>query len=233
MKQTLFIVFDTETSCQAFPVYDLAWKIVDRQGREYGRGSYFMPDVIDRITPIFRKHEEYPEWITRGYVERRFYQDVKDIFNHQVRQLKKQGHRVILVAYNADFDRKALKRTAELMGGHRNSRFFLFEPEWIDLWQYWAESAPLHYKTEKLTDSGQYKSSLEEVFRFENNYPEGYEERHTAWSDTDDALSVIMQVFRRKKKMPVIKGDDWMPGGWRALRKRCPGPGKPLSLSTA
>jgi hypothetical protein len=220
MKQTLFVVFDTETSCQAFPVYDLAWRIVDRQGREYGRGSYFMPDVIDRITPI-------------GHVEERFYQDVKDTINRQIKTLREKGHRILLVAYNADFDRKALKRTAELMGGSRRSRFFRFEPEWIDLWQFWAESAPLHYKTEKLTESGQYKSSLEEVYRFENHYPEGYVEKHTAWSDTDDALSVLYNVFRRKKRLPVYKGDAWMPGGWRALQKRCPGPGKTLSLSAA
>ena len=124
MKQTLFVVFDTETSCQAFPVYDMAWRIVDRQGREYNRGSYFMPDIIERITPIFRKHEEYPEYVAKGHVEQRFYQDVKDTFNRQVKTLREKGHRILLVAYNADFDRKALKRTAELMGGSRRSRFF-------------------------------------------------------------------------------------------------------------
>ena len=231
MKQTLFVVFDTETSCQAFPVYDMAWRIVDRQGREYNSGSYFMPDVIERITPIFRKHEEYPEYVAKGHVEQRFYQDVKDIFNRQVKTLRDRGHRIVLVAYNADFDRKALKRTAELMGGSRRSRFFRFEPEWIDLWQYWAESAPLHYTSERLTESGNWKSSLEEVYRFENHNPEGYVEKHTAWSDTDDAISVLEKVLRRKKRMPIYKGDAWMPGGWRALQKRCPGPGKKLALS--
>jgi hypothetical protein len=231
MKQTLFVVFDTETSCQAFPVYDMAWRIVDRQGREYNRGSYFMPDVIERITPIFRKHEEYPEYVAKGHVEQRFYQDVKDIFNRQVKTLREKGHRILLVAYNADFDRKALKRTAELMGGSRRSRFFRFEPEWVDLWQYWAESAPLHYTSERLTENGNWKSSLEEVFRFENHNPEGYAEKHTAWSDTDDAISVLEKVIRRKKRLPVYKGDAWMSGGWRALQKRCPGPGKTLALS--
>jgi len=216
-----------------FPVFDLAWQVIDRQGKVYGHGSYFMQDVLDRITPVFRNHEKYPEYEIAGHVTRRFYQDVKDIFNAQLRTLRKQGHRIILVAYNADFDRKALKRTAELMGGSRESRFFLFEPEWIDLWQYWAESVPLHYKSNKLTESGQYKSTLEEVFKFENHNPEGYTEKHTAWSDTEDAISVLLRVIRRKKKMPVYKGDAWMPGGWRALQKRCPGPGKPLSPSTA
>lgn len=225
-KPSLFVVFDTETSCSSFPVFDLAWRTVDRQGREYGRGSYFMPNVVNRITPIYKKHEEYPSFVEQGHVKRRYFQDVKDTFNAEVRQHLKAGHRVLLVAYNADFDRKALKRTAELMGGDRHRKFFTFEPLWIDLWQWWAESAPRHYKSERLTESGNWKSGLEDVYRFENDFPEGYMEKHTAWSDTDDALSVFHKVVARKKRIPVYRGDEWMPGGWRALQKRCPGPGK-------
>jgi len=222
-KPTLFIVTDVETCIPKGAgnkglVFDVAWKIVDRKGREYGHGSYLAKDVISAYTPWFKeKVGRYFEMAYNRYIEPKTFRGIAKEYNRQVKKLQDQGYKIIFCAYNAGFDCGALGFTSQIM----NKRAFLLKPlPILCIWEYWARSCPTQYRAE-LTASGKFvKTSAEAVFRYEFTQPR-FIEAHIGWQDVDIEADILLKVLARKKKMPLVRNPKDLPGHvYRIANKR-------------
>jgi hypothetical protein len=54
-KPTLFMVTDIETTLKKRIAFDIAWRIIDRAGREYGSGSYVIRESFAVDVPFFKE----------------------------------------------------------------------------------------------------------------------------------------------------------------------------------
>lgn len=226
IKKTLFCVTDIETTVKRRIAFDVAWKTIDRKGKEYNRGSYVVKDAFALDVPYFKEKlgfyfdDTYSHLITP-----RCFNSVRTIYNQQIQELKLQGYKIIFCAYNAAFDSKYLGVTAEKLLGKK----FLYElMPMLDIWHYWANSCPLHY-TAKLTASKKfYSTTAEDVFRFEAQQTD-FIEKHIAWHDVEAEAQILLNVLRRKKKMPIVYNPKNFTGGiYRLANNRLGITGKEL-----
>jgi len=205
-KPTIFAVTDVETCIPKGAgnkglVFDVAWKLIDRKGREYGKGSYLAKDVVSAYTPYFKeKVGRYFEFAYNGYIEPKTFRCIAAEYNRQIQTLTSQGHKVVFCAYNARFDCDALGFTSQIM----NRKQFLVEPlPILCIWEFWARSCPTLYRAE-LTASGKFvKTTAEAVYRWEFNEPK-FIEAHIAWQDVEIEAEILLKVLNRKKKMPIV-----------------------------
>jgi len=201
VKPTIYVVTDIETTVKHKVAFDVAWKSIDRNGKEYNRGSYVITDAFKLDVPYFKEKlgfyfdDTYAHLITP-----KCFASVRTIYNQQVKALQELGHKVIFCAYNASFDATHLGITSERLLGKK----FLYEQmPMLDIWHYWANSCPLHY-TAKLTASKKfYSTTAEDVYRFEAQVHD-FIEKHIAWHDVEAESEILLNVLRRKKKMPLV-----------------------------
>ncbi len=213
-KPTIFAVTDVETcipkgSGNKGLVFDVAWKHIDRKGKEYGSGSYLAKDVVSSHTPYFKeKVGRYFEMTYKGYVEPVCFRKISLEYNKQVNQLLAKGHRVVFCAYNARFDCDALGFTSQVTN---NKPFLTTQLPILCIWDYWSRSCPTSYRA-GLTASGKFvKTSAEAVYAWEFNQPK-FIESHVAWEDVEIEVEILLKVLARKKKMPIVRTPRNIPG---------------------
>ena len=196
------MVTDIETTLEKQIAFDVAWKGIDRKGREYCRGSYLILEAFKYDVPYFK--EKLGHYFSDTYshlVEPLPMQSIKQLYNSDVRLLQDEGHRVIFAAYNGGFDARHLGKTCNYILG---DKFLDYPLELLCLWNYWALSCPMNY-TAKASPSGKYLSTkAEDVFTFEFNQPD-FIERHIAWSDVEIECDILLKTLARKKKIPVTR----------------------------
>lgn len=212
-KPTIFRVTDIETTIRHRIAFDIAWKDIDRRGREYSRGSHIVTEAFEKDVPYFK---EKLGW----YFEDTFAHqitplpmfEIRRIYNEQLTNFISAGHRVIFCAYNARFDAQYLGETSRAI----LERSFMDIPiEVMDIWGFWCNSAPRNYNNK--TDKGNPKTSAEFVYRYESQRP-NFVERHIAFSDVEIEAQILLKTLARKKKLPVYKHWRDIPGQpWRQL----------------
>jgi len=215
-QPTIYMVTDIETTMRKRIAFDVAWKGIDRRGKEYGRGSFIVTDALKLDVPYFKEKlgwyfsDTYKHMITPLSME-----EIREEYNNQVSNLLELGHKVVFCAYNAGFDAKYLSQTSiELI----NKRFLKHKIQLLDIWQYWCMSAPQLFNY--VTPKGNPKTSAEAVYRYEMHEPE-FAERHIAFSDVEIEADILLKVLRRKKPIPLVNTPaELMSSPWRLLKDR-------------
>ena len=231
MKPTLWVVTDIETTLKKRIAFDIAWKIIDRKGREYGRGSYVVRESFKHDVPFFAaKLGHYFDDAYAKLIQPAGILDVRREYNRQISDLQGAGHRIICAAYNSAFDFKYLPETVAILTGGAVTRWLTNRVELLDIWDYWGESVPIHYGTvAAASQSGKYVStSAESAYRYEYANAD-FEERHIAWSDVEIESDILVKALSRKKKLPVVKSPVELAGAvWKKINTRIGIDGKAL-----
>jgi hypothetical protein len=213
VQPTVFMVTDIETTLKHRVAFDVAWQGIDRHGRIYGSGSYVIREAFYHDVPFFKeKLGHYFEDAYSHLIRPASILDVRAAYNNQVRDLQKRGHRVILAAYNSAFDFKHLPETLKVLTNNPDARWLDVPAELMDIWHYWGDSVPKHYKAD-ITESGKfYSTSAESAYRFEFNQPD-FSERHIAWHDVLIESDILLKALKRKKRMHIVKSPKELIGG--------------------
>lgn len=230
-KPTLFMTTDIETTLRKRIAFDVAWKLHDKNNREYGRGSYVIREAFEVDVPFFKeKLGHYFDDAYTNLIRPASILEVRQEYNKQIIEKQQEGHRVICAAYNSAFDFKYLPETVSLLTGGRVTRWLDCKVELLDIWDYWGESVPQHYaESAAASASGKYVStSAESAYRYETQN-RAFVERHIAWSDVEIESEILCKTLSRKKKMPVVKSPADLAGAvWKKINTRLGIDGKNL-----
>ena len=228
---TLYVVTDIETTMKKRIAFDIAWKTIDKRGREYGRGSYVIREAFRHDVPFFaEKLGHYFDDAYSHLIRPAGILDVRREYNAQIANLQHAGHRVICAAYNSAFDFKYLPETVATLTGGNVTRWMTQKVELLDIWDYWGESVPQHYGTvAAASESGRFVStSAESAYRYEFVNAD-FVERHIAWSDVEIESDILVKALSRKKKLPVVKSPKELAGAvWKKINTRLGIDGKTL-----
>jgi hypothetical protein len=220
-KPTLFVVTDIETTLKHRIAFDIAWRIIDKSGREYNKGSFVVRESFRLDVPFFKEKlghyfdDAYSQLIKPATIF-----EVREEYNGQIAALQAAGHRVIACAYNAAFDFKYLPETIQKISGNAGERWMQRKVELMDIWDFWGLSVPLNY-TAMPTASGKYIStSAESAYRWEFNQSD-FEERHIAWHDCLIESDILLKAIKRKKPMPIVSRPSELAGAvWKKINTR-------------
>ena len=218
---TLFIVTDIETTMRKRMAFDIAWRTIDRRGREYGKGSFVVREAFKHDVPFFK--EKLGHYFDDAYsqlIQPANILDIRAEYNRQIAEFQSAGHRVIGCAYNAAFDFKYLPETVRELTGWETRSWLDHKIELLDIWDYWGQSVPKHYIAEA-TASGKYIStSAESAYRWEFCQSD-FEERHIAWHDCLIESDILLKALKRKKPMPVVsKPAEFAGAVWQKINRR-------------
>lgn len=203
IQKNAYVVLDTETSGWSKLVFDFGWTTIDKRGNVLGKADLVFFDVAVTEKPYFiNKVKAYAERCADGVHHVTSFEKGRQQFNDHIEDLKAQGYRVIVCAYNAAFDVRALGITTKRM--KLGNKFMTHSVELLDIWGNWAISAPKTY-TAPRTASGRFLStSAENVYRFETQQPD-FIEAHTAYEDTKIEAQILQRILKRKKRVKVVK----------------------------
>lgn len=221
IKPTLFVVTDIETTLRKRIAFDIGWRIIDRSGREYNKGSFVIREAFQYDVPFYKEKlghyfdDAYSQLIRPATIV-----EVRNEYNRQIAELQAAGHRVIACAYNAAFDFKYLPHTFNVLMGTSGIRWLNQRVELLDIWDFWGRSVPLNYTAEP-TASGKYVStSAESAYRWEMNQSD-FIERHIAWHDCLIESDILLKAIARKKQMPVVSRPAELAGAvWQKINSR-------------
>ena len=117
IQKNAYVVMDTETSGFSKLVFDFGWTTIDKRGNILGKGDYNFLDVVATEKPyFFNKVANYARRQRKGIHKVTDFATGQRLFNLHIQYLKSAGYRVILCAYNAGFDVRALNVTAKRFG---------------------------------------------------------------------------------------------------------------------
>jgi hypothetical protein len=203
IKPNAFVVMDTETSGFSKLVFDFGWTTIDKHGNVLGKADMVFFDVAVTERPYFiNKVKGYGKRMDKGVHRTTSFATGRRLFNMHIAHLQARGYRVILCAYNAAFDVRALGITTKRM--KVANKFLRHSVELLDIWGNWAISAPKAYTAPK-TKSGKFMStSAENVYRFESQQPD-FVEAHTAYEDTKIEAEILLKILKRKKRIKIVK----------------------------
>lgn len=219
----LFMILDTETISPR-QVFDLGYRVVDRQGNVYETGSYVVAETVATVEGVaammadsFTKTRA-PRYLAAlvaesGEFEVADFETIRAKVNEVVAHYK-----ATVAAYNAGFDLDALNKTSRALLG---SDFFEDAPDVLDLW---AAALSTLCKTARyvrfvsehglVTEKGYPKSCAEAVYCYLTDNPD-FEEAHTAAADCEIEAAILAACLRTKKRMsrkPVgmcLYNADW------------------------
>ena len=222
MKPNLYFVVDIETTMRHRMTFDVAWSVIDKHGNQYGKGSYIVLEAFQYDVPFFKeKLGFYFSDTYRHMIEPKSMNEIRDLFNAQVDNFKALGHKVYFCAYNVAFDAKYLGESCETFAG---TKFLAVPIDGIfDIWYNWGMNVPLNYfLMAAKTDKGNYKTSAEWAYRYENQ-DENFIEAHIAWQDVVIETKILTKTLARKKKMYIAQNKSEIKGNvWRLINNRAP-----------
>ena len=220
-KPTLFVTTDIETTLKHRIAFDIAWKIHDKRGREYARGSYVIRESFRLDVPFFKEKLGY--YFDDAYshlIQPASIFDVRQEYNDQIKRFQDAGHRVIACAYNAAFDFKYLPETVQKISGDPTMGWMQRPVELMDIWDYWGQSVPRDYKATPSASGRYYSTSAESAYKFEFMKPD-FIERHIAWSDVQIESDILCKALARRKAMPIVKSPKQFTGAvWQKINTR-------------
>lgn len=220
-----FIVLDTEGVNDGKPnannlganalVYDVGLVVADRTGQVFDKFSIVNTDVFyqDSLMESAYYHEKIPQYIEgigENWEPMSWLQIVnlmRDlVMDYQVRDIW---------AYNVLYDQSATNyTTAKASNGFR--RFFApYGTRYRDVWDYAGSTICNTQKYVQwciengfVSASGNPSTSADTVGKYLRGSLE-YQERHTALSDAEDELRILLAAFKRKQKVRQSKGQGW------------------------
>lgn len=220
-----FIVLDTEGVNDGKPnannlganalVYDVGLVVADRTGQVFDKFSIVNTDVFyqDSLMESAYYHEKIPRYIEgigENWEPMSWLQIVnlmRDlVMDYQVRDIW---------AYNVLYDQSATNyTTAKASNGFK--RFFApYGTRYRDVWDYAGSTICNTQKYVQwcidngfVSASGNPSTSADTVGKYLRGSLE-YQERHTALSDAEDELRILLAAFKRKQKARQSKGQGW------------------------
>lgn len=220
-----FIVLDTEGVNDGKPnannlganalVYDVGLVVADRTGQVFDKFSIVNTDVFyqDSLMESAYYHEKIPQYIEgigENWEPMSWLQIVnlmRDlVMDYQVRDIW---------AYNVLYDQSATNyTTAKASNGFK--RFFApYGTRYRDVWDYAGSTICNTQKYVQwcidngfVSASGNPSTSADTVGKYLRGSLE-YQERHTALSDAEDELRILLAAFKRKQKARQSKGQGW------------------------
>lgn len=220
-----FIVLDTEGVNDGKPianrlganalVYDVGLIVADRQGNIYDRFSIVNTDVFCKNSLMessyyHKKIPQYIEGIGENWEPMSWLQIVNLMRNlvmdYQVRDIW---------AYNVLYDQAATNyTTAKASNGFR--RFFAPDgTRYRDVWDYAGSTLCATKKYVEwciengfVSASGNPSTSADTVGKYLRGSME-YKEQHTALSDAEDELCILLAAMKRKQKARDSRGQGW------------------------
>lgn len=239
-QKTLYCLMDTETTMKNGMVFDFAFDLFDRSGKTFESGSYLFTDVLAIEEPFYKeKIAQYWQLVYKHHIKPASLRVVRRVFNKTLQRYIKKGYKIVLCAYNAQFDITHLGETSENILSKK-----WLEPEtknlWFyDLWHGWVAGCPVDYGwTAPLTHekAGQknpktgkpfpfnIKTSAEAVYSYLVDNPH-FEEKHIAFSDILIEKVILLDILARKKKMHIVRSPkDFISHPWKIAQERCRGP---------
>ena len=217
-RKHFLTVLDTETTglegipALAFPIiYDIGWILADKEGNKIIEREFIVQEVF--YNPIMqnayygKKIPMYTERVTKADILVKPFREILELLNHDFGLVKHNT----LMAYNLNFDLRALRSTAIYCGilpkGEKDwTKLFTKPVEVQDIWGLAVETI-LKKKWDFLefvefhnftTDSGNPKTSAEVVYKFLTNNPD-YEEFHTALEDCKIEYEIAIKSISTKK----------------------------------
>ena len=227
-------VIDTETTGKTpdgglkFPlIYDIGWVIGDTAGNVAFKREFIVQEIF--YNPIManafygRKMPMYQDRVCRADILVKPFREILSILNADLALFKKFS----LMAYNLNFDLRALKATAKFCGilnWDEKNHAPLFDTEVViqDVWGLAVETILLPNKEKyyefveennALTPAGNPKTSAEVVYQFIKNDPD-FIESHTALADAEIEYEIAVMAYQTKRKF--FKGI--LPNPWQKMK---------------
>lgn len=218
-----FIVLDTEALTDARDknlgahalVYDLGIVVANRAGEVLDKFSLVNTDVFlkpEKMATAYY-HEKLPQYQegVGDMWEPMDWQHITELFRSVVMDYKVKD----VWAYNVNFDQAACNYTTSELSNRWRRYFAPYGTRWRDIWDY-AGSTLCNTKKyvkwciehDMLNASGNPSTSADTVGKYLRNSLD-YVEQHTALSDAEDELAILLAAFKRKQKARHSKGQGW------------------------
>lgn len=230
----LFMVLDTETR-SGDTVFDLGFKVMDRQGHVYESASYAIAETFtdadgcaglmgDRFSGGSKAAAYFAGVIATlcGHRDSFTVVPFADARQAVLDTLERYG--ATLCAYNVSFDLRALDKTSKRYLG---CEFFPEKPEILDIWAAamscicnTAGYVDFVNEHQRVTDGGNPKTNAETVYQFMTGNTE-FEEAHTALADCEiecEILQKCVKTHKRMRRAPV--GACASNPDWKAIARR-------------
>ena len=237
-RKVLYLLMDTETTMKNGLVFDMAFKLFDRNGRMYEYGSYLFTDVLAIEEPYFKeKIATYWQYVYRKKIVPLPLHTVRFIFNRMLRKYTERNYKIVICAYNALFDVTHLGDTSRNL----NKENFVIELndniKFFDLWHGWVSGCPVDYgytapfvhgklagttnpKTKKAF-SWNIKTSAEAVYQYIVDNP-NFVEHHVAFEDIIIEEIILFDILKRKKKLHIVDNPKhFVSMPWKIAQERC------------
>lgn len=220
MAKKYYMVLDTETVADARVPYDVAWIIVDREGRVIERFNALTAEVMQNETLRYLvKKDSFSKRKAAFYLEGEParimpFEDISAYTHDTI-----CAYNAIVVAYNAAFDVKVLNDYAKIICD--GEQFF---PEDVEIWDLWNMALNTVCDSSNyvrwcidngfITEKGNISCSAEAVYSYLSHNGD-FEEDHTALSDCEIEAQILQAVFDRKQKLetsmcsPVFRQRVW------------------------
>lgn len=217
------MVIDTET-CNGLEkplVYDLGLTVLNSDGSIRFEYRAIVDEIYNGMPELMRsshyakKLPAYDQAIASGELQilplARIRKDLFDIIE--------QYNVTDVWAFNAYFDRKALRNTALTVSNGLQARMFPYGIVWRDLWRYACETALQsrnYYRyviaNNAYTVNGWPKTDAETVYRYlsGNN---GFIESHTALDDARIESWILAKLLKRKQRIKDLSLIKPFPNG--------------------
>jgi len=222
-KQTLYLMLDTETTMKNGLVFDAAFELFDRSGNTYEYGSYLFSDVLAIEEPFYKdKIAQYWALAFKGKVRPIRFRTFRKIFNDLLMRYL-PSYKIVICAYNAKFDIDHIgKNCKHLLDGAQFLNEKTKNVMFLDLWHAWVQGCPVDYGYfAPFSDKGNLRTNAENVYRYISEH-HNFEEKHIAHSDIVIEKVILMDILRRKKKLPLVSNPkDFVAMPWKLAQERC------------
>mgnify|MGYP002673489537 FL=1 len=220
-----FIVLDTEGVNDGKPnsnnlganalVYDVGLVVADRTGQVFDKFSIVNTDVFyqDSLMESAYYHEKIPQYI-EGIGENWEPMSWLQIVNLMRDLVMDYGVKDVW-AYNVLYDQSATNYTTSKASNGFKRFFAPYGTRYRDVWDYAGSTICATQKYVQwcvenglVSPSGNPSTSADTVGKYLRGSLE-YQERHTALSDAEDELRILLAAFKRKQKARQSKGQGW------------------------
>lgn len=220
-----FIVLDTEGVNDGKPsannlganalVYDVGIVVADRDGQVFDKFSIVNTDVFykDKLMKTAYYHDKLPQYI-EGIGENWEPMSWLQIVNLMRDLVMDYGVKDVW-AYNVLYDQSATNYTTTKASNGFKRFFAPYGTRYRDVWDYAGSTICNTQKYVQwcidngfVSASGNPSTSADTVGKYLRGSLE-YQERHTALSDAEDELRILLAAMKRKQKARQSKGQGW------------------------
>lgn len=214
-----FVVLDTEATNTGkanagrfgvgAQVYDLGYIVADASGAIYYENNIIVADTFNDAALMgsayyANKIPQYYQALASGSVKLMSMRDALKTLRADLRTYNVRD----VWAYNAMFDRDALNSSVAQASNGFCEWALPYGVKWRDIMRY-AQSTICNTKKYRawceghdlITKAGRPRVTAEAVYQYLTG-DDGYTEQHTALSDAQDELMILLACLKRKQKMP-------------------------------